>query len=94
MNPVQYLPTACQCIKENISEDAHSSVAVAFSSNLAKLASHRDSKTIRLIVMYITNLSYFNGETMKFLVNKMLESKDIETVEQYYNVVDCQMSQI
>ncbi|XP_029341190.1 uncharacterized protein LOC100574254 [Acyrthosiphon pisum] len=55
-------------------------------SNLAELAA--DRKNVRLIEMYITITSYFNADTMKFLVNKMLECKDVETVEHYYNVLD------
>lgn len=87
LSPIQYVPTVCQCIKENIQEDAHSDIAVPFSSNLAELAANQGPKYIKLIVMYITKTSYFNGDTMKFLIKEMLECKDVEIVEQYYNVV-------
>jgi len=82
------MPTVCQCIKHNLAEDAHSNIANPFSNNLAELAANRGPKHIRLIVMYITKVSYFNGDTMRFLVNEMLECKDVATVEQYYNVLD------
>jgi len=89
LSPAQYVFTHCECInKNNIPEDAHSNIAVPFSSNLAELAANRGPKNVRLIVMYITDTSYFNADTMKFLVNEMLECKDVGTVEQYYNVLD------
>ncbi|XP_025202472.1 uncharacterized protein LOC112599676 [Melanaphis sacchari] len=88
LSPVQYVPTVCQCIKENFPENAHSDIAYPFSNNLAELAANQGPKNIRLIVMYITKTSFFNGDTMKFLVNEMLECKEDATVEQYYNVLD------
>jgi len=87
-SPIQYVPKNCQCIKENIPEDAHSGIAYPFSNNLAELAANQGPKNIRLIVMYVTKTSYFNGDTMKFLVNEMLVCKDVATIEQYYNVLD------
>ncbi|XP_029341564.1 uncharacterized protein LOC100573988 [Acyrthosiphon pisum] len=79
--------TFCECINNNNTpEDAHSNIAEPCSSNLAELAA--DRKNVRLIQMYITITSYFKADTMKFLVNKMLECKDVETVEHYYNVLD------
>jgi len=87
LSPCQYVRTVCHCIKKNIPDSAHSNTAVAFSSNLAELAAIRGPKNVRLIVMYISNTSYFNADTMKFLINEMLESKDVVTVEQYYSVL-------
>lgn len=80
--------TTCQCIRENIPEDAHSVIAYPISNNLAELAANQGPERIRMIVMYITETSYFNGDTMKFLVNEMLVCKDVATIEQYYNVLE------
>lgn len=89
LSPSQYVPMACLCIKENmLINDAHCETVKPFSKNLAELAANQGPKNIRLIVMYITKVFYFNGDTMKFLVNEMLECRDVETVEQYYNVLD------
>jgi len=86
--PIQYMPIHCQCTEENIPEDAHSVIAYPFSNNMAELAANQGPKNTSLIIMYITKTSYFNGDTMKFLVNKMLQCKDVATIEQYYNVLD------
>ncbi|KAF0706323.1 ACYPI006543 protein [Aphis craccivora] len=87
-NPLQRMLLHCQCIGENISEDAHPVIAYPFSNNLAKLAAIQGPKNIRLTVMYITETSYFNRDTMTFIVNKMLQCNDVATIEQYYNVLD------
>ncbi|KAF0752994.1 ACYPI006543 protein [Aphis craccivora] len=87
-NPLQCMPLDCQCIRENISEDAHSVIAYPYSNNMAELAAIQGPKNIRLIIMYISKTCYFNGDTMKYLVNEMLQCKDVETIEQYYNVLD------
>jgi len=87
-NPIQYMPLHCQCFGENISEDTHSVIAYPFSNNLAELAAIQGPKNVRSIIMYITETSYFNGDTMKYLVNEMLQCKDVATIEQYYNVLD------
>ncbi|XP_060858991.1 uncharacterized protein LOC132936310 [Metopolophium dirhodum] len=88
LSPAQHLLTVCQCIKKNIPEDAHSDIAVPFSSNLAELAANQGPNHLRQIKMYIKKTSYFNTDTMKFLINKMLECKDIKTIEHYYCVLD------
>lgn len=90
LSPIQCVPTVCQCINDNAPEDVHSkysNIAYPFSNNLAKLAANQEPKNTRLIIMYITKITYFNGDTMQFLVNEMLECKDVTTVEQYYNVL-------
>jgi len=87
-SPAQHVPTVCQCIEKNIPDDTHSDIAVPFSSNLAELAANSEQKDIRLIVMYITNSSYFNGDTMKFLVSEMLICNDVVTVEHYYHILE------
>ncbi|XP_050062194.1 uncharacterized protein LOC126551875 [Aphis gossypii] len=87
-NPIQCMPLHCQCFGENLSEDAHLVIAYPFSNNLAELAAIQGPKNVRSIIMYITKTSYFNGDTMKYLVNEMLQCKDVVTIEQYYNVLD------
>jgi len=94
LSPVQlYETTVCQCIQNNIPEDAHLNIVIPFSSNLAELAANREQKNVKQIVMYITKSSYFNGDTMKFLISEMLICNDVETVEQYYHVLDNNLMQ-
>jgi len=90
LNPAKnYEATLCRCITGNVPEDIHSDIAVPYSSNLVALAAKNGGRNnVRLILMYISKVSYFDGDTMKFLVNKMLECKLVETVEEYYNVLD------
>lgn len=90
LSPAQNeVSSLCQCISGNIPKDIHSVIAVPYSSNLVELAANTGVlNNVKLILMYISNTSYFNGDSMKFLVNKMLESKLVETVEHYYNALD------
>jgi len=88
MSPIYYVDTDCQCIKENIPLNAHSDNAKPFSSNMAELSVIQGQHNIRLVTIYITKTSYFVSETMQYFINEMLNSKNIETVEQYYNVLD------
>lgn len=79
----------CKCIVECVqSNDAHSENAAPVSSNLAELAANQGPKHITSIVMYVTKTSYFNCDTMKFLVGKMLECVDIGVVESYYQTLE------
>lgn len=83
-----YLIIDCQCFNENTPLNDHAEKAEPFSKNLAELAVNRTSKNPRLVVMYISKKSYFSGDTMKLLIYRMLDSKDVDKVEQYYTILD------
>lgn len=86
-SPIQYGLTVCQCILQNISKNAHSEIAKPFSNNLVELVAV-DQKQNRSMVSYITKTTYFSGDTMKYLLNEILNCKDVETIEMYNNVID------
>lgn len=81
-----YMLKVCQCIVENMPLKAHVENVEPFSKNLAELAVNRQSKNPRLVIMYLSKKSYFNDDTMKFFAQKMFDSKDVNEVEQYYNI--------
>lgn len=79
----------CNCIVNNVQpNDAHSENATPVSSNLAELAANQGANNVRSVVMYLSKTSYFNSNTMKFLINKMLECTKIGIIESYYSTIN------
>lgn len=92
-NPAFSLLTGCRCIgvDNDASNDGHVDggvVASPVSHNLVELAANQGPKDVRLIGIYVTKVSYFKGDTMKFLIDRMLAAKNTETVEYYHNALD------
>lgn len=84
----KYLPTDCHCMNNNFPEEVHKNKARPFSSNMAELAARQDPDAINLIIMYISEIYFFNADTMKFLINEMLNCKIVRTIDHYYTVLD------
>ncbi|XP_050540548.1 uncharacterized protein LOC126905142 isoform X2 [Daktulosphaira vitifoliae] len=78
----------CQCFENLTLKDSHNQNASSISTNLAELAATFKQGKVRHIVMYITKISYFNSDMLKFLANEMLECKENDLVEQYFTVLD------
>lgn len=92
-NPVFGLFTGCRCIDDDhpSSDDGHVDPGVLVSPvshNLVELAANQGPKDVRLVGIYVTKQSYFNGDTMKFLIDRMLAAESTETVEYYYSALD------
>ncbi|VVC29123.1 Hypothetical protein CINCED_3A024667 [Cinara cedri] len=83
---IKHVMTYCRCIENNFPKYAHTDSA-PFSKNLAELAARQEPETIKLLVMYISNESYYNADTMTFLVSEMMNCENIDKVDQYYNVL-------
>lgn len=84
-------PTNCLCILKNLPENSHSGIVTPFSRNLAELAAYEGAEYH--CTMPISKEFYFNSDTMVFLINEMLNSENVVTVEQYYNVLDLNFSE-
>lgn len=84
----KYVMTDCQCIKKNLPKDAHINGACPFSSNMAELAVRQYSDNISFVLMYLSHAFYFNAETMKFIINEMMNCKNIKIIDQYYYVLE------
>lgn len=84
----QFMNLNCDCFDADSPGDSHAGTKTSFSTNLAELAANQESKSISLTALYITNATYFNGETMAFLLNCMLESQDVVMVEGYRSILD------
>jgi len=89
INPSQYKLSVCQCLQKNLPDNAHAEVATSFVSNCAELAAIGEISKLGSIVLYITMTTYFNGNTMKFFINKMFKCEDITTVSMFSNVLEC-----
>lgn len=84
----KYILTDCHCINNNFPENTHINKAKPFSSNMAELAVRQERKSINLVVMYISEMYFFNVDTMKFLINEMLNCDIIRTIDEYYTLID------
>lgn len=87
-SPGYELPNKCQCLQNNMPEGAHAETTEPFNDNSAELATMRENIRMKSLVMYITKKSYFNGDTMKMLITKMLKCKDVSKVEMVYHVLN------
>lgn len=83
-SPIQHVTTICQCMQNDFPQNAHCDERNPFSNNLVELATVNQSR----LVMYITKTTYFSGNTMKYLLNEMLNCKNVEKVEWYNNVLE------
>lgn len=86
-SPIQYVITICKCIENNYPKNVHSERTNPFSNNFVELATV-DQKQNGSLVAFITKTTYFSGDTMKYLLNEMLNCKSIERVEQFNNVLE------
>jgi len=89
MNPSQFKLSVCQCLLKNLPDNAHTEVAKPFATNCAELATIREMSSVGSLVIYITMTTYFDGDTMKYLINKMLNCEDVDGVYAFSNVLDC-----
>lgn len=87
ISPSYNLLNSCQCLQKNMPEGIHAETTKPYNNNSAELAAMRKCNNIKLVSVFITMKSYFNGDTMKMLMNKMLKCKDTDTVEDFYYVL-------
>lgn len=67
----------CKCLSENPPPNStHCETASSLSSNLAELAANQDPRSV---VIYLTKTSYFNSDTMKYLVGKMFRCSQLHS---------------
>lgn len=88
INPSTYVHTICQCLKENVLENNHLTIATPVSNNLVELAiKTRKKSNISTTIMYITNASYFSSNTMQFLINEILFTYEEKVIQSYYDIL-------
>lgn len=85
---IQLVRTICQCHTTNALVKIHDETATAHSDNMVQLATSQEGAPLRTLVMYITEKSYFSGDSMRHLIVKMFDSKDMAGVLMYSNVLN------
>lgn len=93
LNGTNTSPYVCRCLqKDPPAEDVHSEFAQLYSDNMVQLAASEEVWTMNSMVMYITKTSYFGANTMNYLIDSMLKSKDIVHVYRCYSVLQVNIS--
>lgn len=88
-SPCHYIRINCQCFQENMPLNGHDEDAQAYSNNMMQLAIlNLSTKNLKPALIHIRKTQYLKGISMMFLVEKMLNCKDVESVEQFYNILD------